>query len=156
MKKENNKFNESDVMEGMSSISAVIKAIEANTTDRHIISVYIDSSKKNSKRHEIGFLNHKSKELGFSIEFTDADNIAEPNFVEEMNKTFSDGYRIITSYRNSKNFGDNWISAGNSMWFLRDSQFLNRARMKLRTSCIVAGTGFLVHRDVLKEAGGWK
>ena len=77
MKKENNKFNESDVMEGMSSISAVIKAIEANTTDRHIISVYIDSSKKNSKRHEIGFLNHKSKELGFSIEFTDADNIAE-------------------------------------------------------------------------------
>ncbi|MBE6593179.1 MAG: RNA methyltransferase [Ruminococcaceae bacterium] len=77
MKKENNKFNESDIMEGMSSISAVIKAIEAKSTDRRIICVYIDSSKKNSKRHEIGFLLHKSKELGFSVEFTDADSIAE-------------------------------------------------------------------------------
>lgn len=86
----------------------------------------------------------------------DADNIAEPNFVEEINKTFSDGYRVVTSYRNSKNFGDNWVSAGNSMWFLRDSQFLNRARMRIHTSCIVAGTGFLVHRDILKESGGWK
>lgn len=86
----------------------------------------------------------------------DADNVAAKNFVEEMNKTFSDGYRAVTSYRNSKNYGDSWISAGSSMWFLRDSQFLNRARMKINSSCLIAGTGFLVHRDVLKKTGGWK
>ena len=40
----------------------------------------------------------------------DADNVLEENYIEEMNKTFSDGYKIITSYRNSKNYGDNWIS----------------------------------------------
>ena len=42
----------------------------------------------------------------------DADNILAPNYITEINKTFSDGYEIITSYRNSKNYGDNWISAG--------------------------------------------
>lgn len=33
-------------------------------------------------------------------------------FIDEMNNTFSDGFDIVTSYRNSKNYGDNWISAG--------------------------------------------
>ena len=40
----------------------------------------------------------------------DADNIVDPNFVNEMNKTFDTGkYDAITCYRNSKNFGANWI-----------------------------------------------
>lgn len=77
MQKETTKFNSSDIMEGMSSISAVIKAIEAKTTDRKILNVYIDSSKKNSKRNEIAFLRHKSHELGFCIEFVDTDCISE-------------------------------------------------------------------------------
>ena len=36
---------------------------------------------------------------------------------------------IVTSYRNSKNYGDNWISAGYALWFLRESRYLNGARM---------------------------
>ena len=59
----------------------------------------------------------------------DADNILSPNYITEINKTFSDGYEIVTSYRNSKNYGDNWISAGYALWFLRESRYLNhRAR----------------------------
>ena len=85
----------------------------------------------------------------------DADNVLEENYIEEMNKTFSDGYEIVTSYRNSKNFGDNWISSGYALWFLRESQFLNHARMKLGTSCAVSGTGFLFSQKVLDECGGW-
>ena len=50
----------------------------------------------------------------------DADNLLCPNYITEMNKTFSDGYEIVTSYRNSKNYGDNWISAGYALWFLRE------------------------------------
>jgi hypothetical protein len=46
MQKETNKFIDSDVMEGMSSISAVIKAIESGTTDRQIITVFIDKEKR--------------------------------------------------------------------------------------------------------------
>ncbi len=85
----------------------------------------------------------------------DADNILESNFVEEMNKVFDRGYRIITSYRNSKNYGENWITAGYSLWFLREAKYLNNARMTLGTSCAVSGTGFLVSAEVIRENGGW-
>ena len=86
----------------------------------------------------------------------DADNLLDENYIAEMNKTFSQGHRIITSYRNSKNYADNWISAGYSLWFIRESKFLNGSRMLLGTSCSVSGTGFLVHRDIIDKNGGWK
>ena len=85
----------------------------------------------------------------------DADNLLRPDYIERMNETFSDGHDIVTSYRNSKNYGDNWISAGYGLWFLRESEYLNHARMLLGTSCAVSGTGFLFSRKVLREQGGW-
>ena len=85
----------------------------------------------------------------------DADNLLRPDYIERMNEIFSDGHDIVTSYRNSKNYGDNWISAGYGLWFLRESEYLNHARMLLGTSCAVSGTGFLFSRKVLREQGGW-
>lgn len=86
----------------------------------------------------------------------DADNVLDPHYIEEMNKTFSSGYDILTSYRNSKNYGDNWISAGYSLWFLRESKYLNYSRMLLNTSCAISGTGFMFSKDIAKELNGWK
>ena len=86
----------------------------------------------------------------------DADNLLQPDYITRMNRTFSDGYSIVTSYRNSKNFGSNWISAGYGLWFLREAEFLNHARSLLGTSCAVSGTGFLFHRNVLTGLGGWR
>ncbi|MCI5499943.1 MAG: glycosyltransferase family 2 protein [Clostridiales bacterium] len=86
----------------------------------------------------------------------DADNVLDRRFVEEMNRTFSDGYEVVTSYRNSKNYGDNWISAGYALWFIRESRYLNNSRMLLGTSCAVSGTGFLFSRQVLESTNGWK
>lgn len=86
----------------------------------------------------------------------DADNLLRPNYITEMNKTFSDGYEVITSYRNSKNYGDNWLSAGYALWFLRESKYLNQSRMLLGTSCAVSGTGFMFSEKVIKKYGGWK
>ena len=77
MQKEISKFTESDVMEGMSSISAVIKAIETGKNDRRIRTIFVDKTKKDSKRREIGFLQHKARELNFSIEYTDAQSLSE-------------------------------------------------------------------------------
>ncbi|MGN1031598.1 MAG: glycosyltransferase family 2 protein, partial [Butyricicoccaceae bacterium] len=85
----------------------------------------------------------------------DADNLLESNYVEEMNKTFSQGYRVLTSYRNSKNYGTNWITSGYSLWFLREARFLNYARMKLHTSCAISGTGWMVASEIIAERGGW-
>ena len=86
----------------------------------------------------------------------DADNLLTTNYVSEMNKTLSDGYEVFTSYRNSKNYGDNWISAGYGLWYIRESKFLHYARMLLRSSCAISGTGFLVSREILDKFDGWK
>ena len=86
----------------------------------------------------------------------DADNVLDPGYFTAMNRTFSQGYDMITSYRNSKNYSENWIPAGYALWFLRESRFLNGARMKLNTSCAISGTGFLVSSRMIREDGGWK
>ncbi len=86
----------------------------------------------------------------------DADNLLAQNFVREMNKWFDRGYRVLTSYRNSKNYASNWLSAGYSLWFLRESRYLNYPRMQLGTSCAISGTGFLVHGDIIRKNDGWK
>ena len=90
---------------------------------------------------------------GFFI--VDADNLLASDYVLEMNKAVMDGGRIVVCYRNSKNYGDNWLSAGSGLWFLRASRHLNNPRTLLGVSCEVNGTGFFVHRDVIERQGGW-
>ena len=85
----------------------------------------------------------------------DADNVLAHDYIERMNETFSEGHDIITSYRNSKNFGDNWVSSGYGLWFLRESRYLNDARSLIGTSCAVSGTGFMFSRAVSEEIGDW-
>ncbi len=85
----------------------------------------------------------------------DADNILEPDYIEQMDRTFCAGNDIITSYRNSKNYGDNWISSGYALWFLRESRYLNYARHLIGTSCAVSGTGFFFSRAVADEINDW-
>lgn len=85
----------------------------------------------------------------------DADNVIKPNFITEMNKVYDAGYDMITSYRNSKNFGKNWITAGYGYWFLHEARHLNNSRMMLKSSCAISGTGFLISQAVVKEFGNW-
>ena len=113
------------------------------------------------KGYALNYLLHRIDELFPERPFDgyfvfDADNVLEENYIEEMNRVFSEGYEIVTSYRNSKNFAANWISAGYAVWFLREAKFLNQARLTLNTSCAVSGTGFFIAADILKAAGGWK
>ena len=86
----------------------------------------------------------------------DADNILDTGYISAMNRTFSDGHRIITSYRNSTNYGTNWISAGYALWYIRESKFLNYSRMLMGTGCAISGTGFLVSKEVMLKNDGWK
>lgn len=86
----------------------------------------------------------------------DADNVLDKDYVNEINKVFDSGYNVITCYRNSKNYDTNWITAGYSLWFLREAKYLNNPRMILKTSCAVSGTGFLVNSKIIKKNHGWK
>ncbi len=75
IKKEAEKFSPSNILEGMTSISALLNSDCGN--DRKIESVWVDASKKKSKSAEIGFLLAKSKEKGFSVEFVSSEQIEE-------------------------------------------------------------------------------
>ncbi len=85
----------------------------------------------------------------------DADNILDKNYLSEMNKCLDGGAKIATCYRNVKNYGDNWISAGYSLWFLRESKQLNATRDLIGTTSEIHGTGFLISKDIIKRQGGW-
>ncbi|MBQ9117879.1 MAG: glycosyltransferase family 2 protein [Clostridia bacterium] len=86
----------------------------------------------------------------------DADNLLTSNYITEMNKAFDSGYEMVSSYRNSKNFGESWISSGYAYWFLHDSRHLNNGRMFFHNSCAMMGTGFLISTNVVKEFDNWK
>jgi len=85
----------------------------------------------------------------------DADNLVAPDYITEADKMLCAGYAAVTGYRNTKNYGDNWISAGYALWFLRESEFLNRSRWLLGSSAAVSGTGFAFTNALLQRLGGW-
>jgi cellulose synthase/poly-beta-1,6-N-acetylglucosamine synthase-like glycosyltransferase len=132
----------------------------ADVASSHGAHVYTRfNSEKVGKGYALeALMNHIQEDYpeGFDGYFVfDADNILEHDYIEQMNRKFSDGHEIVTGYRNSKNFADNWVSAGNSLWFLWDSKYLNFPRSLLGISCTVNGTGFLFGRRIAEQLGGW-
>ena len=77
IKKEEEKFINSELLEGMSSISALIRAMECEAlhNDRRILEILVDEAKKKSKMREIAFLKAKSHMLDFSIRFVSTEEI---------------------------------------------------------------------------------
>lgn len=166
-----------------SVIGDLIRSIDCQTYDRSLIRIFVMADNCTDRTAKLSrnagahvYERHDPKKIGkgYALEALmkairqdfpkdyfdgffvfDADNVLNPHYIEEMNRTFSDGFSIITSYRNSKNYGDNWISAGYALWFLRESRFLNHARMLLGTSAAVSGTGFFFSRDVAEADGDW-
>ena len=85
----------------------------------------------------------------------DADNLLDKDYVNRINKVCASGFPAFCGYRNTKNYGGSWISAGYALWYLHESTHLNRSRMALGTCCTVSGTGFGFTRELLEEMGGW-
>lgn len=77
MLKENLKFENSDIFEGMPSISAVIKSIEARKSDRTITKILFDKEKIKSKAKELSFLKVKSQQMNFPIEYVSSEAISD-------------------------------------------------------------------------------
>lgn len=159
-------------------ISELIDSINAQDYPSGLIDIYVaadnctDGTAKTARCHgahvfERFDTQHVGK--GYALDFLlshipheydaylvlDADNVIAPDYIRHMDQTLSDGYKIATSYRNSKNYGDNWISAGYALWFLRESRYLNGARYTIGSSCAVSGTGFAFTREILDRIGSW-
>ena len=77
MIKEEKRFIPSNIMEGMTSISALLAAKSAGVNDRPIHEIWFDRAKKEKKAREFGFLQAKTRELGIPLILTDAAAIEE-------------------------------------------------------------------------------
>ena len=164
-------------------ISGLLDSLRAQTYDMSLVTVFVaadnctDSTAAIARAHGAVVyerFNQLNVGKGYALDFLlqhigadypvgfdgyfvfDADNILAPDYIERMNEMFSNGHEIVTSYRNSKNFGGNWISAGYALWFLRESRYLNGARTRLGSSAAVGGTGFLFSQRILNESHGWR
>lgn len=85
----------------------------------------------------------------------DADNLLEPDYFSKINMLPSNGYQAFCGYRNTKNYGTNWLTSGYALWYLHESSHLNRSRAILNTGAFVNGTGFGFSRELLESLGGW-
>ena len=83
----------------------------------------------------------------------DADNLLNIDFVSRMNDAFDAGEKIVTSFRNTKNFDDNWISASYGIHWIRTSLKMHRARSLFHLATHIQGTGFLFANELVKN--GW-
>ena len=85
----------------------------------------------------------------------DADNVLSKDFLSKMNDAFAyyQGNRVITSCRNSKNFGTNIVSGAYGLYFLLGCRLGSRGRSVLGCSARLQGTGYVLSSKVVKN--GW-
>ena len=85
-----------------------------------------------------------------------ADNILDKNYFDIMNDAFvaEGGERVITSFRNSKNFGENTMAACYGLYFVYGCLFESRGRTVCGCSTRVQGTGYVINSKLVRD--GWR
>jgi 23S rRNA (guanosine2251-2'-O)-methyltransferase len=77
MLKEELKFIDSCVFEGMTSIRAILRSVDEKISDRRIEKILFDKEKLKKISKEIGYLRAVSEKYGFFVEESNAESIAE-------------------------------------------------------------------------------
>lgn len=162
-------------------IGHLLESIEKQTYPRELLKIFVvadnctDRTADVAREHGAICYERKDKERctkGYALQYLlncvkrdhaadgvegyflfDADNLLSQNFIEKMNDAFDSGEKLITSYRNSKNFADNAISASYAFHWMRTARFENRGRSFLRFPVRIQGTGFLFASELVKD--GW-
>ena len=75
MQKEQIKFEDSCVFEGMTSIRAILRGIDAGINDRKITKILYDTAKRSTISKELGYLKAISAKYGFEVSESDAENL---------------------------------------------------------------------------------
>ncbi len=81
----------------------------------------------------------------------DADNIADENFLREMNKVYCNGHLVSQGLRDSKNPTVNWITSSYTLFYCFQNYFYNKSRRNLGKSAVINGTGFMVDKKFFEE-----
>lgn len=122
--------------------------------------VFERTSSKKGKSFALDFVIKKLlkdyKSEGFEAAFIfDADNLVNHEYTLKMNDLFDQGIRVATSYRESKNYDENWVSASSSMLFYREAVLIHHSRARLNVGTYVSGTGYYVDWKILEDLNGW-
>lgn len=83
----------------------------------------------------------------------DADNLVSKQFLKEMNNKLCSGFDVVQGFVDSKNPADTWITGSYSIAFWTSNRMFQLARNNLKLSSQLAGTGFCIATETLKELG---
>lgn len=160
-------------------VGGVIRSLKALKYPKELYDIYViaDNCTDNTAKvaAENGALVHERfdearKGKGFSMEWMfkrlfemdkqydaiaifDADNLASPNFLMEMNKRLLQGHKVIQGYLDSKNPHDSWISGNYAISYWISNRIFQLPRYYLGLNCGLGGTGFVMATDVIKKFG---
>lgn len=97
-----------------------------------------------------------SKDIYYDIYFImDADNVLDEKYLEEMEKTYQNGYDIGIGYRNLKNGNDSIIAACSGITFSFLNSNGNETKSKQSRNITLSGTGLFIHGDLIKKWQGF-
>jgi cellulose synthase/poly-beta-1,6-N-acetylglucosamine synthase-like glycosyltransferase len=91
----------------------------------------------------------------------DADSLAAPDLLTEMNNALSSGKQIICgkklvkNWQSSRRDSRSFVSNCTALTWTQIDELGNRARNVLSMSITMIGNGMLVRADVIKENNGW-
>ena len=164
--------NESAVIEGLlksleiqTNLKDVYIIVEKNSdktckiAKKYGANIFVRNVNKNTQRKGYAldecfkYLLSKKKKYDLYFIF-DADNIVAPNYIEEMLKTYKEGYLIAAGYRNIKN-NDNVFSTCSGLTFSIINSFFNERRNNNNMSIIIMGTGYYIDAELIKKWGGF-
>lgn len=163
-------------------IGNLLDSIAANDYPSELVTVFVVADNCTDKTAEIARkhgavcyerFDDKHKTKGYALQFLfdrieedygrmsfegyfvfDADNLLKKDYISRMNDAFDSGEKLITSYRNTKNFDENWVASTYALHWIRSIRFNHRARSVLRLATNIQGTGFLFSNEIVKD--GWK
>ena len=83
----------------------------------------------------------------------DADTVADPAFLTELNKVFAQGHRIVQGKRRGLGTSQSWIAQSYEIYYALQNAFFNHPRARRNLSASVNGSGWAVSRDVVERYG---
>ena len=167
-----------------SVVSGLIESIQKNNYPQDKLQIFVIAHKSTDKNAQIArdmgatvyeYNNPAENTMGFAFKYLfscierdfgtknfdgfflfNADNILDKDYISKMNDAYQYYNRqsVITSFRNSKNFGSNLISGLYGMYFSVGCRLESRGRTVMGCSTRVQGTGYLVNPDIVEN--GWK
>jgi len=169
--------NESDVIE------QTIKSVQGQNYPKDLFDIYVIADNCTDNTAEIArnagaiVLEHfddnpKHKRVSYAIQYFfdyilkekdiydafirfDADNLVDPNYINEMNNALNANVKLARGYNHAKNLTENICAGISGLWYIKDCRFACQARSNLACTQIMVGSGMMIDAEIIRKDGGW-